>query len=635
MVERLGQDLDATPGSTPADASTVNSDGLQQRLILKPPGAASCRLRNLATSRDGTGASTANSGQTLLELSSPLGQEEQEAKVAGGIGAVLLSFHDRSIRKPQSWQAVIGVECHAQIKDRHKLFSTAQLPSANSVPNTLVAPFDAAHPATLPSLNRSALRLAIRAAIALGCHLRQESRFDRKHYFYSDLPAGYQITQKYAPLASNGRITLSFEDGHLPGPEDEVVVEVEQLQLEQDTAKSTYYDTGTVSRSDAATVEDGTDAATARGTSRSFVDLNRAGTGLMEIVSGPQMRSPEQAGAYVRKLQELLRRVGASDGNMQEGSLRCDVNVSVNRAGEPFGTRCEVKNLNSVRFMMNAIAHETQRQVAILEQGGRIEQETRGYDEARGTTFKLRGKEDAPDYRYMPDPNLPPIRLTESQYALNTRDINVLMRVGSEDEGSGRFPTPSGVAPTAVECGDAVDYFERIAQGRDPQIAVNWIIHELMKGLNTHNLAFSEDHIPPAQLGELIDLVESGKVTGTTAKSLLGELISSRARSVGEATSSDAPASDLAGVDIGTLSIFDLLSSRGLLALGSRDDLLPLCRQAIEELKQEAEKVRKGNLKVAMRIVGQVMKMAKGRADAKVVHEVILEELGHRIGDQN
>ncbi|KAN0064024.1 hypothetical protein ACQY0O_003630 [Thecaphora frezii] len=531
------------------------------------------------------------------------------------------------------WQAVIGVECHAQIKDSQKLFSTALLPTASSEPNTLVAPFDAAHPGTLPVLNRSALCLAVRASIALGCTVHPHSRFDRKHYFYSDLPAGYQITQKYAPLANCGHVLLSFEDGHLARPEDEVVVEIEQLQLEQDTAKSTYFDTGTVSRADEAA---GDQRPSMR---RGFVDLNRAGTGLMEIVSGPQMRSPEQAGAYVRKLQELLRHVGASDGNMQEGSLRCDVNVSVNRVGEPFGTRCEIKNLNSVKFMMNAISYESHRQVAILEQGGKVEQETRGYDEARGTTFKLRGKEDAPDYRYMPDPNLPPIILTESQikaireslpelpdarrarlksqYGLSSRDINVLMRVGAEDEGSGRAQTQSVVGPVSnAEEGNAVDYFEQVAKGRDAQVALNWIIHELLKEFNAHNLAFREDYFPAQHLSELIDLVETGKVTGTTAKAVLGETIAARAKGV-QATAEAA-----------SMTILELFTSRGLLALNSREDLLPLCRKAIEVLPEEAEKVRRGNLKVIMRIVGQVMKEAKGRADAKLVHQVVLEELG-------
>lgn len=570
---------------------------------------------------------------------------------------------------PPGWQAVIGVECHVQIKDKHKLFSTAELPTPSSPPNTLVTAFDAAHPGTFPTLNLSALQLAVRTALALNCQVHPESRFDRKHYFYSDLPAGYQITQKYAPLANNGKVKLSFEEGHLPSPDDEIIVEIEQLQLEQDTAKSSYFDTGTTSRLDEAR-QDSTTAiggqegeVTPKATlheaddervKRSFVDLNRAGAGLMEIVSGPQMRTPEQAGAYVRKLQELVRRVGASDGNMQEGSLRCDVNVSVNRVGEPFGTRCEVKNLNSVRFMMNAISYESHRQVKLLEQeGGRIEQETRGYNESNGTTFRLRGKEDAPDYRYMPDPNLPPILLSEKQiralwedlpelpdarrvrlrerYGLSSRDINVLMRVGSEDERDGRVATVQGDAEGEGlgQGADAVDYFERVAHGRNAQTSLNWIIHELMKGLNARDLPFREYFLPADYLGQLIDLVESGKVTGTTAKSVVADLLPPARATPPGSTESGISLSALDGLAKSSPTpVLDLLQQKQMLALATTEDLLPLVESALARLPDEVAQVRKGNLKVAMRIVGQVMKDANGRADAKVVHKTILQQLG-------
>ncbi|TKY90388.1 hypothetical protein EX895_000386 [Sporisorium graminicola] len=564
---------------------------------------------------------------------------------------------------PQGWQAVIGVECHVQIKDKHKLFSTAELPTPSTPPNTLVTAFDAAHPGTFPTLNRSALRLAARTAVALNCRVHPESRFDRKHYFYSDLPAGYQITQKYAPLANDGSVKLSFDEGHLPSPEDEITVAIEQLQLEQDTAKSSYFDTGTTSRFDegAAPIDDIRADATPKATlneadddrvGRSFVDLNRAGSGLMEIVSGPQMRTPEQAGAYVRKLQELVRRVGASDGNMQEGSLRCDVNVSVNRIGDPFGTRCEVKNLNSVRFMMNAISYESHRQVKLLEQHGRVEQETRGYNESDGTTFRLRGKEDAPDYRYMPDPNLPPVLLSErqiqalreglpelpdasrarlsEQYGLTSRDINVLMRVGSEDERDGRIALQAlqeeGQYPQQDT--DAVEYFESVAKGRSAQTALNWIIHELMKGLNARNLPFKEWLLPADFLGQLIDLVESGQVTGTTAKSVVADLLSSSQPGHGSSSSAISLASLRESAKKSSSPVLDLLKERDMLALSTREDLLPLVESALERLPDEVAQVRKGNLKVAMRIVGQVMKDANGRADAKLVHQTILEQLG-------
>lgn len=556
---------------------------------------------------------------------------------------------------------MIGVECHVQIKDKHKLFSTAQLPTPSSPPNTLVTPFDAAHPGTFPTLNLSALRLAVRTALALNCQVHSESRFDRKHYFYSDLPAGYQITQKYAPLANNGRVKLSFDEGHLPSSEEEVEVEIEQLQLEQDTAKSSYFDTGTSSRFDAAQEVDGQDQdATPKATlheadddrvGRSFVDLNRAGAGLMEIVSGPQMRTPEQAGAYVRKLQELVRTVGASDGNMQEGSLRCDVNVSVNRIGEPFGTRCEVKNLNSVRFMMNAISYESRRQVKLLQEQGKVEQETRGYNESNGTTFRLRGKEDAPDYRYMPDPNLAPVLLSEQQikevkeglpelpdarrarlteqYGLISRDVNVLMRVGSEDERDGRVALNSSLVEGQQQGSDAVEYFERVASGRNAQTALNWIIHELMKGLNARNLPFKEWLLPADYLGQLIDLVQQGQVTGTTAKAVIADLLNSAQSAQKDSAESSISLTALEKMaKTSSTPVLDLLEQNDLLALATTQDLLPLVESVLERLPDEVAQVKKGNLKVAMRIVGQVMKDANGRADARLVHQTILEQLG-------
>lgn len=539
---------------------------------------------------------------------------------------------------------MIGVECHIQIKHTHKLFSNARLPLMATTPNALVSAFDAAHPGTLPTLNQSALRLAVSTALALNCIIHPESRFDRKHYFYSDLPAGYQITQKYSPLANNGKVHLRFDEGYLPSVEEQITVDVEQVQLEQDTAKSSYFDTGLTSRTT-------TDSDIEDSSSQSFVDLNRAGTGLMEIVSGPQMRTPEQAGAYVRKLQELVRRVGASDGNMQEGSLRCDVNVSVNRDHHPFGTRCEIKNLNSVRFMMNAISFESHRQVALLQNGGTVEQETRGYNEANGNTFRLRGKEEAPDYRYMPDPNLPPILLSarqisdiqrslpelpdacrsrlHEQYGLNSRDINVLMRVGTEDEGAGRTIVKTnadvetqGVAVNGIAKEvDAVEYFEQLAKGRDAQTALNWIIHELLKILNARNWPFRASLLPPAYLGELLDLVESGQCTGTTARSVVEQILDGH------------PAISLSVLDqhrseAGSASpVFDVLAKCDLLALNTKEALAPLVSQAIQQLPAQVAEVRKGNLKVATRIVGQVMKDANGRADAKLVHQVILEQL--------
>lgn len=315
------------------------------------------------------------------------------------------------------WQVVIGIETHAQIKTRQKLFS-------NALSNTSFNAFDAAFPGTLPKLNPNCVHLAIRAALALQCEIHRHSSFDRKHYFYADLPAGYQITQYYSPFASNGSLRL---------PKLQKSVRIKQIQLEQDTAKTNFD----------------------RRLSLSHLDLDRAGTGLLEIVSQPDLCSAEEAAEYVRTLQAILRATGVSDGNAEAGSLRCDVNVSINRPNEPFGTRCEIKNLNSIRFMVAAISeslrhlpplaltysdHEISRQKELLEQNRQVPQETRAFDQDRWETFKLRSKEDAPDYRYMPDANLGTIVITEVHSCHVLSDLGSLVYSNKSTKSSRTFP---------------------------------------------------------------------------------------------------------------------------------------------------------------------------------------------------
>ncbi|PWN96963.1 Glutamyl-tRNA amidotransferase B subunit, partial [Tilletiopsis washingtonensis] len=505
---------------------------------------------------------------------------------------------------PQGWEAVIGVEVHAQLRSKNKLFSSAPLPTPLSPPNSLVCGFDAALPGSLPRLSASALDKALRACFALEADVQLRSTWDRKHYFYPDLTSGWQITQKYAPLAVNGIVRLRADEGQL-GAGEEVDVLIEQVQLEQDTAKSQHY------------------ISASSGGNETHIDLNRAGSALVEIVSGPQLRSGEQAAAYVRKIQELLRRVGASDGNMDEGSLRCDVNVSVRRPDEPFGTRCEVKNLNSARFVALAIGHEVSRQIATLERGELVEQDTRGYDEATGTTFRLRSKADAPDYRYMPDPSLPPLVLTQetldtaraslpelpdAQRArllrtypdLSLRDINVLMRIGLEDD--------IAASGSAVTVADSVAYFEQVACGRDPQVAMNWIIQDLLKALNQAVVSFSANPVAPEALAELIDLVAERQVTGTTARQLLAELVCGEQK-----------------LPTGATPVQQHLSSRGMLAMGGgsagTEALDALLDEVVRDLPSAVAAVQAGKTKVLMRLVGEAMKRTQGRADAKAVKE--------------
>ncbi|KXN89467.1 Glutamyl-tRNA(Gln) amidotransferase subunit B, mitochondrial [Leucoagaricus sp. SymC.cos] len=511
------------------------------------------------------------------------------------------------------WQVIIGVETHAQIKSRHKLFShslTSEY-STHPPPNTNVSVFDAAFPGTLPRLNPVCVDLALRTALALQCTIQEQSSFDRKHYFYSDLPSGYQITQQYAPLARNGTL-------HIPQPDGtQTPIRIKQIQLEQDTAKSTF-----VSR-----------------TRTSHIDLNRAGTGLMEIVSEADLRSPEEVAAYVRTLQYLLRAVGSSDGNMEDGSLRCDVNVSINpMSGSPgSGTRCEIKNLNSVRFIVAAITHEIHRQSAILASSPEacVDQETRGFDEITFQTFRLRSKEDAPDYRYMPDPNLAVLRLSKDRindilsslpelpwttrkrlketYGLSDRDVEVLVGIdsGREVRYDGEDPGESG----------AVRYFDRLVEGvgssqagkkRDPKIVANWMTHELLGQLSSQKKTFQQNSISAAQLGELIDMVQRGTITGTTGKHLIRHMLAN--------PTTDSPFQIVSSLDLLAFSP----STTSITNTDSTEDLLiAVCKKAIAGLPSEVAAAKKGSKNVLNKIVGAVMKESRGRADAKRVREVV------------
>ncbi|KAH9948793.1 Glutamyl-tRNA amidotransferase B subunit [Amylocystis lapponica] len=475
------------------------------------------------------------------------------------------------------WAVVVGIEVHAQIKSRHKLFSESRTSTPDQPPNTLVTPFDAAFPGTLPRLNPKCVELGVKTAIALDADVQRRSAFDRKHYFYADLP---QATR--SPSIMDGRLQLGDGD---------TSVRIKQIQLEQDTGKSTYLPQQRASA----------------------IDLNRAGTGLMEIVSEPDMRTPEQASDYVRTLQALLRAVGSSDGNMEQGSLRCDVNVSVNRPGSKFGTRCEIKNLNSVKFMQIAIMSEVRRHISLLEQGAPVPQETRGFDEDRAETYSLRSKEDAPDYRYMPDPNLPPLLLDDTYIArmrasvpelpaatrarllalgLARRDADVLM-----DVDAGRAVGHDGAG--------AVAYFDAVAAGRDPRLVVNWITHELLGQLAYRRETFAQNAVSAAQMGDLVDLVRRGFVTGTAGKVILREMMARR--------SLDMP--------------WQIAQELSLMSRGDGAELEKWCAEAIAALPEEAEVVRRGNEKVVNKIVGHVMKASRGTANAQAIRVTLLRML--------
>nr|GAT49851.1 glutamyl-tRNA amidotransferase [Mycena chlorophos] len=489
-------------------------------------------------------------------------------------------FHDG--RWP-GWEVVIGIETHAQIKSKQKLFSSTPTSSLKDAPNVNVSVFDAAFPGTLPRLNEECVDLALRTAVALNSDIQPQSSFDRKHYFYPDLPAGYQITQHYEPIAQGGTVSVGGR-----------AIGIKQIQLEQDTAKTTFNPR----------------------TRTSSIDLNRAGTALLEIVTEPDMRSPEEAAAYVRALQAILRAIGASDGNMEAGSLRCDVNVSMNRVGEPPGTRCEIKNLNSVKFMQSAIISEIERHKALYSNGAKVPQETRGFNQDTFETFSMRSKEDAPDYRYMPDPNLgileiPPQRVEHirntlpelpwqvrarltTAYGLAEKEADVLLNLDTEEQYG------------------AVAYFDRVcASGRNPRIAFNWMVHELLGRLNAASVAFSDNPISSEHLAELVSLVENGRLTGASAKILLKHMLSSPHNSRRSPT-------ELAE----SLSLLSDASSAS-----AELDLDALCTRAMNALPSECAAYRAGHQGVLNKIIGWVMKESKGRADSKKVRELLVEIL--------
>jgi aspartyl-tRNA(Asn)/glutamyl-tRNA(Gln) amidotransferase subunit B len=392
------------------------------------------------------------------------------------------------------WEIVVGLEVHAQVTAQSKLFSGAAT-AFGAEPNAQVSLVDAAMPGMLPVLNGECVRQAVRTGLALGAQINNWSRFDRKNYFYADLPQGYQISQLYHPIVGEGELAIETEDGA------RTTIGIERIHLEQDAGKSVHDLHPTMS----------------------YVDLNRSGCALMEIVSKPDIRSPAEAGAYVAALRQLLRYVGSCDGNMDEGSMRADVNVSVRRSGEPFGTRTETKNVNSVRFIMQAVEHEARRQVDVIEAGGRIAQETRLFDPGSGTTRSMRSKEDAHDYRYFPDPDLLPVEFDAAfvaECAASLPELPVAKRARYE-QALGLSPYLSGVL---IAEKDTAAYFEAILAATDrlePEIALraaNWVSSDLFGALKKLGRDIADSPVSPQAGAELLALQADGTLSGPLSK---------------------------------------------------------------------------------------------------------------------
>src|SRR6202048_75162 len=393
------------------------------------------------------------------------------------------------------WEMVIGLEVHAQVTSQSKLFSGASTEFGGE-PNAHVSLVDAAMPGMLPVINEECVRQAVRSGLGLNAQINLRSVFDRKNYFYPDLPQGYQISQYKSPIVGEGEVVVELADGR------SVAVGIERLHLEQDAGKSLHD----------------------QNTSMSLVDLNRSGVALMEIVSKPDIRSSEQARAYVSKVRSILRYLGTCDGDMEKGSLRADVNVSVRKPGGPLGTRCEIKNMNSISFIGDAIEYEARRQIEILEDGGAIDQETRLFDPSKGETRSMRSKEEAHDYRYFPDPDLLPLEFSEASAAGLEADLPEL-----PDQKKSRFIGDFGLTPydasVLVSEHESADFYEAVLaaladKGRDGKLAANWVINELFGRLNKEGQDIAASPVSAAQLAAIVDLIGEGTISGKIAKDL-------------------------------------------------------------------------------------------------------------------
>jgi aspartyl-tRNA(Asn)/glutamyl-tRNA(Gln) amidotransferase subunit B len=471
------------------------------------------------------------------------------------------------------WEIIIGMEVHAQVSSKSKLFSGASAEYGGE-PNDHVSLVDAAMPGMLPVINEFCVEQAVKTGLGLKAQINSRSVFDRKNYFYPDLPQGYQISQYKQPVVGEGVVRVDVEEGR------SIDVGVERLHLEQDAGKSLHD----------------------QHPNMSFVDLNRSGVALMEIVSKPDMRSSDEAKAYVTKLRQIMRYLGTCDGNMEEGSLRADINVSVRRPGEPFGTRCEIKNVNSIRFMGQAIVYEARRQIGILEDGGKIDQETRLFDARKGETRSMRSKEEAHDYRYFPDPDLLPLELEAGWIAAIKAALPEL-----PDEKRQRFIKNYGLSAYDAEVLIAerasASYFEAVARGRDGKTAANWVINELFGRLNKEGKTIEDTPVSADQLGAIVDLISAGTISGKIAKDVF-EIVWSEGGNPAE-----------------------IVEKRGLKQVTDTGAI----EKAVDDIiAANPDKVAQARAKPTLLgwFVGQVMKTTSGKANPQAVNEILRQKLG-------
>ena len=476
-------------------------------------------------------------------------------------------------RHDNQYEVVIGLEVHAQVTSESKLFSTSAT-KFGAEPNTQVSLVDAAFPGMLPVINEYCVKQAIKTGIGLKAKINKRSVFDRKNYFYADLPQGYQISQFKDPIVGEGKVILDMPDGQKE-------VGIERLHLEQDAGKSIHD----------------------LDPKNTFVDLNRSGVALMEIVSKPDLRSPDEVNAYIKKLRSIMRYLGTCDGNMQEGSLRADVNVSVRKKGsKEFGTRCEIKNVNSIKFMQMAIEYEANRQVDLIEDGQTIDQETRLFDTKKNETRSMRSKEDAHDYRYFPDPDLLPLEVSDDFIENLKSEIPEL-----PDEKKKRFIEKFKLSPyeanILVSDIETSNYFEDVIKKSDVKLATNWIIGELFAALNEKNLEITESPISAGNLSKLINLIKDGTISGKIAKTVFEQMME------------------------GDKDPQKIVEEKGLKQESDPKALEALIDKVIDDNRDKATEYKSGKVKLFGFFVGQVMKVSGGKANPQLVNEILKKKL--------
>ena len=471
------------------------------------------------------------------------------------------------------YEAVIGLEIHVQMDTQTKLFCSCRV-EFGAEPNTNVCPVCLGMPGSLPVLNRKAVEYAVRASLALNCEVHRESIFARKNYFYPDLPKGYQISQYEKPIATNGYLEFELPDG------TEKRVRIRRLHMEEDAGKN---------------IHEG---------SKSYVDLNRAGTPLMEIVTEPDLRTPEEARVFLENLRNIMRYIGVSKADMEKGQLRCDINVSIRPKGsQELGTRTEIKNVNSFRFVQKALEYEIERQVKLVSEGGKVEQETRTFDPATGKTFTMRTKEEAEDYRYFPDPDLLPLKLEESWIEEIKGTMPELPHQRLE-----RLLSQYGIneyeAKIFVQNKELGDFFETaVSHLNEPKLIANWLLNDLLGLLNEKQIPLEESPVPPEGLAELVKLIKENVISTKIGKEVIKEMVET-GKSAGE-----------------------IVDEKGLKQITDESAIRQIVEDVVAQFPEEVERYRQGEEKLIGFFVGQVMKATKGKANPKLVNQLLREVL--------